>query len=70
MDAGKQFGASLRARREALGLSQEQVADAAGIHRTEVSRLEGASRDPRLSTIVRVAGGFGITPSELLSSVR
>lgn len=34
------FGAAVRKRREALGLSQEAFADKAGIHRTYVSSIE------------------------------
>jgi len=36
----KLFGAAVRRRREAKGLSQEGFADAAGIHRTYVSSIE------------------------------
>jgi transcriptional regulator with XRE-family HTH domain len=36
----KAFGAVVRRRREALGLSQEDFADKAGIHRTYVSSIE------------------------------
>ena len=34
------FGAAVRRRRERLGLSQEDFADKAGIHRTYVSSIE------------------------------
>jgi transcriptional regulator with XRE-family HTH domain len=36
----RQFGAVVRRRREKLGLSQEEFADKAGIHRTYVSSIE------------------------------
>jgi transcriptional regulator with XRE-family HTH domain len=36
----KQFGAVVRRRREKMGLSQEEFADKAGIHRTYVSAIE------------------------------
>jgi transcriptional regulator with XRE-family HTH domain len=36
---------------------------------TEVSRLEKAKRDPRLTTIVKLAGGLGVTPSSLLDGI-
>ena len=36
----KLFGAAVRSRRERLGLSQEDFADKAGIHRTYVSSIE------------------------------
>ena len=56
MDARDRFAANLRAAREQSGLSQEALGDAVGLHRTEVSLLERAGRDPRLETIVRLAG--------------
>ena len=36
----KRFGEAVRRRREQLGLSQEEFADKAGIHRTYVSSIE------------------------------
>ena len=73
-DAGmrpvEQFAANIRARRYAAELSQEQLARLADIHPTEISRLERAVRDPRLSTILRIAGALEVTPSELLAGVR
>lgn len=36
------------------------------MHFSEISRLERSQRDPRLSTIVKLARGLKITSSELL----
>jgi transcriptional regulator with XRE-family HTH domain len=66
VDARGQFADNLRRERERRGLSQEALGYAAGLHRTEVSLLERAGRDPRLSTIVRLAQGLGVTPARLL----
>jgi transcriptional regulator with XRE-family HTH domain len=66
----EQFAANVRARRTAAGLSQEQLGRLTGLHPTEISRIERAVREPRLSTIVRVAKALEITPSELLERVR
>lgn len=49
------FGENLRRQREAAGLTQEALGRLSGLHPTEISRLEGAVRDPRLATIVRLA---------------
>jgi transcriptional regulator with XRE-family HTH domain len=65
----EKFAANLRARREAAGLSQEQLANKAGFHPTEISRLERAVREPRLTTIVRLAGGLGVRPEQLLKGI-
>jgi transcriptional regulator with XRE-family HTH domain len=65
----EQFAANLRAARLRLGYSQEDLAERCRIHATEVSRLERAVREPRLSTIVRLARGLDIAPSELLAEI-
>lgn len=52
--------------REAKGLSQEQFADEAGIHRTYVSDLERGSRNPTIRVVDRVAKALGVTASDIL----
>ena len=49
------FGARLREARERLGLTQEEVAQRSGVHATEVSRMEAGKRDPKISTLRRLA---------------
>jgi transcriptional regulator with XRE-family HTH domain len=70
VEAGQQLGANIRRERRAASLSQMALADRCGLHFTEISRLELAERDPRLSTVVKVARGLGIPPSRLLDGVR
>jgi transcriptional regulator with XRE-family HTH domain len=65
-----QFAANLREQRERAGLSQEALADACDLHRTEISLLERRKRSPRLETIVILARGLGISASELIQGVR
>jgi transcriptional regulator with XRE-family HTH domain len=69
VDARSRFAANLRTHRHRVGLSQEALGDACDIHRTEVSLLERAGRDPRLETIVRLAHGLGIRPADLLDGI-
>jgi transcriptional regulator with XRE-family HTH domain len=66
----EQFAANLRARRSAAELTQEELGRLTDLHPTEISRLERAMREPRLSTIVRLARALGISASELLRDVR
>jgi transcriptional regulator with XRE-family HTH domain len=63
------FAANLRSQRLRRELSQEALGHLCGLHRTEVSLLERAEREPRLSTIVRLARGLRIKPSELLDRI-
>jgi transcriptional regulator with XRE-family HTH domain len=61
------FAELLKSARKRTGMSQADVSRQSGIHVTEVSRMERGLRDPRLSTIYRLADGLGMKPSELLS---
>jgi transcriptional regulator with XRE-family HTH domain len=60
------LGTNLRAARKKLEMSQEQVADLSGVHATEVSRIEAGKRDPRVSTVERLAKAVQVKPGRLL----
>ncbi len=68
-EAGLRFAENLRAARAERAMSQEGLARASGLHRTEISLLERAEREPRLSTILLVARGLGVEPAELMDGV-
>ena len=70
MEPREQFAQNLKTRRLHLGLSQEALGLACGLHRTEISLLERAARDPRLTTIVRLARALKIKPAELLNRIQ
>jgi transcriptional regulator with XRE-family HTH domain len=63
------FGANVRGHRKRLGMSQEALGFASGLHPTEVSRLERAVREPRLRTIVRIARALDVRPGDLLDGI-
>jgi len=65
----ERFGANLRRERTRAGLSQEALGHACDLHPTEISRLERATREPRLSTIVRLARALRLSPVALLRGV-
>jgi transcriptional regulator with XRE-family HTH domain len=52
----------LRRERE---LSQEALAFAAGVHPKHVSEIERANKDPRTTTVGRLADALGVTVAEL-----
>jgi len=60
------LGVNLRQARKKLDLSQEQVAERSGVHATEVSRIEAGKRDPRVSTVERLAEAVELRPGQLL----
>lgn len=65
----KAFGAAVRARREELQLSQEQLGIRAGeMDRTYVSGIERGVRNPTLKIVGRLAKALGTPPSRLLAA--
>jgi transcriptional regulator with XRE-family HTH domain len=65
----RRFAANLRRLRGAAGLSQEELAFRAAIHRTQVSLLETGHRMPRVFTLVCLAGALGATADDLLDGI-
>ncbi len=65
-DLRASFGARVRALRTARGLTQEQVAERAGLHWTFVSGVERGRRNPGLNTIGKLAQALDVAPAELL----
>ncbi len=60
------FAENLRRRRKELGLSQEQLGARANIQMADISRYESGSRDPRITTIARLAQALDVPIADLL----
>lgn len=60
------FSRQLRYLRLKRGISQDDLSRKTGIHATAIGRFEHGKREPRLTTILRLANGLGVTPGELL----
>jgi transcriptional regulator with XRE-family HTH domain len=56
---------TIRQVRRAQELSQEALAAFAGVHPKHVSEIERANKDPRATTVIRLAEALGLTPAEL-----
>ncbi len=65
----ERFAANLRKARTDAGISQEELGYRCELHRTEISLLERAGREPRLATLVKLAGALGTTPGELCAGL-
>jgi transcriptional regulator with XRE-family HTH domain len=65
----KQFAAGLRELRKGNYPSQEALADAATLHRTQIGSLEQGKREPGLLTLLILADTFGITIDQLVKGV-
>lgn len=66
---GARLGARLRARREALGLTQAALAERAGVTSNYVGVLERGLKLPTLDTLITLAKSLEISPAELLGDV-
>lgn len=60
------FGDHLRRIRGGVGISQEKLAEIAGLHRTYVSSVERGERNVSLETIERLAIALGCTLASLM----
>lgn len=65
-DATRQFGERLRSRREALGLSQERLAERCGVHWTFVGQVERGRRNLSLHNALKIADGLEVDLAELV----
>ena len=62
-----QFGLNLRAQRVQRQISQEELAEIAGLHRTYISGLERGIRNPSIKIVAQLADALEIDPGLLLS---
>jgi transcriptional regulator with XRE-family HTH domain len=66
MTTAEEFAARLRRLREDRGMTRYRLAKLAGVTVEGVSKLEQGGTDPKLSTILKLAGGLGVPPCQLL----
>jgi transcriptional regulator with XRE-family HTH domain len=69
VDVLERFGGNLLRIRQARKLSQESLAERAGIHRTQISLFETGQRQPLILTLVRLAGALEVSTSTLLEGI-
>src|ERR1019366_3305320 len=56
----RHFGAAVKSQRSKLDLSQERLAELAGLHRTYISDVERGARNPSLGSIHKLARALQI----------
>lgn len=64
----KRLGEAVRAARKDRGMSQEALADAAGIDRSHMGKIERGERNVTLLNVTRIAKAIGCKASALLAS--
>jgi transcriptional regulator with XRE-family HTH domain len=67
--ASRAFGQRMRELRDREGVSQDNLARESGIHSTSIGRIERGGREPRLTTILKLADGLGVEPGELVNGL-
>jgi transcriptional regulator with XRE-family HTH domain len=68
-DPKKKFGERIRYLRKQAGLSQEELADAGGLHRTYIGSIERGERNISLINIVQLARALRVKPASLLEGL-
>jgi transcriptional regulator with XRE-family HTH domain len=66
-DIRVRFGVAVRMRRSELGISQEELAGRADLHRTYIADIERGTRNVSLINIERIAEGLEISIGDLVS---
>ena len=61
------FGRNVQSARQALGISQEELADRAGLHRTYIGMVERAERSISLQNAKKIADALNVTLDNLLN---
>lgn len=69
MEPRQRFAVNLRQARQKRGISQEELGFLCELHRTEISLLERGGREPRLATLVKLAGALETTPGALCEGI-
>ena len=67
MDVRKLVGRNVRLHRERVGISQEELADRAGLDRTYVSGIERGIRNPTVLVLRDLAVVLKVQPADLLT---
>ncbi|MDP2743905.1 MAG: helix-turn-helix transcriptional regulator [Dehalococcoidia bacterium] len=60
------FGQRVRAQRLKMGLSQEALAERAGVHRTYIGMIERAEKNVTIATVDKICKALGISMSQCL----
>ena len=64
-DTRYRIGGAIRARRSELGLSQEELAGRAGVHRTYLGSIERGERNPAIENLRKIAVALDTTVADL-----
>jgi len=63
------LGTNVRRQRDAQGLTQEKLAEKAGLDPTYISGIERGLRNPGIKNVARLAKALGLTTAQLCQGV-
>lgn len=66
----RQFGSTVRCRRTAAGLSQEKLAEKAGLHPTYISMVERGVKNPTLDVAMRISKALKVPLPQLIEEAQ
>ncbi|HSS03840.1 MAG TPA: helix-turn-helix transcriptional regulator [Solirubrobacterales bacterium] len=69
VDIAAQFGDNLVRVRKQSGLSQDEIAVRASVHRTEISQLERGLRIARIDTLIKLKFALEVETDDLLVGI-
>jgi transcriptional regulator with XRE-family HTH domain len=69
VDPVEQFAANVRRLRLARGMTLEALAQASDMRLSDVAKIETQGREPRVTTIAKLARGLGVEVGELFAGV-
>lgn len=55
--------------REKAGLSQQQLADSAKLHRTYINMIERGGKNPTLDVFFRICAALDTSPSKMMAQI-
>jgi transcriptional regulator with XRE-family HTH domain len=67
LESQQVFGKLIRELRHGSDISQEDLADRAGLHRTYISLLERGLRNPSLTVIQQLASALKVSMADLMA---
>lgn len=70
MDLAQYFGAAIRRQRETLRLSQEELADRAGLDRSYLGRIERSEQNATLASAQKLADALGSDLDVIFATAR
>lgn len=69
MEILKIIGKRIRARRRGLGMSQEALAERAGLHYTYIGQIERGEKNPSIETMLKLCGALDTTIEKLFEKI-